>query len=207
MNKVFNIILSIVFFLLGVFFMQQCGNSFMEKNEGNICFKDSTRIHDSTVVHIDTVKFTPKGPTITSKGGSKFDSTLYKQCATLTTDSIDISDTLIKGFVKTKVRNNQLDSFKLSYIPLFPKYIKRDSIIYRTTTEYSTVYEPYKQNIFYIGGSVGTNDIGVSANIKDKKDLIYGYKFGITYNGVKTHNIEFKIPVFKSKHKTNKNKK
>jgi hypothetical protein len=207
MNKVFNIILSIVFFLLGIFFMQQCGDSFIEKNEGNICFKDSTITHDSTVVYIDTIPFQAKGPSVTSRGGSKFDSTLYKQCAMLTTDSIDISDTLIKGFIKTKVRNNQLDSIKLVYKPLFPKYIKKDSIIYRMTTEYNTVYEPYSQNIFYLGGSVGTNDIGVAANIKTKKDLIYGYRFGITYNGLKTHNIEFKIPIFKSKHKNKTNKK
>ena len=207
MNKVFNIILSIVFFFLGIFFMQQCGDSFIEKNKGDICFKDSTITHDSTVVHVDTVKFTPKGPTITSRGGSKFDSTLYKQCTALTTDSIDISDTLIKGFVKTKVRNNQLDSFKLSYVPLFPKYIKKDSIIYRMTTEYNTTYEPYSQNIFYVGGMIGTNDLGVTADLKTKKDLIYGYKFGITYSGIQTHSIAFKIPIFKSKHKNKTNKK
>lgn len=201
MNKVFQILLIIISFLAGVFLMKSCGPT---ENKGNVCFKDSTITHDSTVVFIDTIPFQSKGPFITNKGGSKFDSTLYKQCAALTTDSIDITDTLIKGYVKTKVRNNQLDSFKLVYTPLFPKYIKKDSVIYRMTTKYNTTYEPYKQNIFYVGGAVGTNRIGITADLKTKKDLIYGYEFGMTYAGIKTHSIAFKVPLFRSKHKTNK---
>lgn len=202
MNKLFNIIVAIIFFILGLFFMHQCGESIAKEKK---CIKYSIVTHDSTVVFIDTIKFIPKKPIVTNKGNYKFDSTLYKDCASLNIDTIDISDTLIKGFVKTKIRNNQLDSLKLSYITLFPKYIKRDSIIYKSTTEYNTMYQSYEQNVFYIGGSLGTNDIGVSANIKNKKDFIYGYKFGITYNGLKTHSVQFNIPVFKSKNK-NKNK-
>jgi hypothetical protein len=206
MNKVYNIILIAISFLAGIFIMSQFKSCTDVPCDKNICYKDSTVVHDSVVIHIDTIPFKAKGPTTTTKGGSKFDSTLYKQCSALTTDSINISDSLISGFVKTKVRNNQLDSLYLSYKPLFPKYIKKDSLVFKTITEYNTIYEPYKQNIFYIGGSVGTNDIGISASFKNKKDLIYGYKFGITYQGLKTHNVEFKLPIFKSKNKTTNKK-
>lgn len=203
MNKILTILIIIVSFLAGVFFMSQFGGCTKKETtckERNL--KDSTVITHTTV--IDTVPFPYKKPTVTFRNNTSYDSTLYKECDTERITVMNITDSLIKGDVTTIVKNNQVKNVTFSYKPLFPKIINRTDTFRIKTTTTETIYEPYKQSIFYIGGSLGTNDIGVSASIKTKKDLIYGYKFGMTYQGLKTHNIEFKIPIFKSKHKTNK---
>jgi hypothetical protein len=207
LDKLYKGLLILISFIAGFFvctkFNSCCKN---EIDNNKICFKDSTVIKINTKVVIDTIPFVYKEPINKKKENPTYDSTLYKECDKLVLDSINISDSLIKGFVKTEVKNNQLKTLNLSYLPLFPKYIKKDSIVEITKTEYQTTYEPYSQNIFYLGGSAGNNGIGISANIKDKKDLIYGYRFDMSYSGLKSHNIEFKIPLFKSKQQTNKNK-
>jgi len=200
MNKILQILIIIVSFGAGIFMsslFKGCGHKETVCKEQSV--KDS--VHITHITHIDTIPFPYKVPVVITAKNPAFDSTLYKECDVTRYTNTPLKDSLVDGNILTTIRQNQLVEAKFTYKPLFPKYIYRTDSIIKDSIHTTTVYEPYKQLIFYVGGSVGTNDIGVSANIKTRKDLIYGYKFGMTYSGIKTHSIEFKIPLIKTKHK------
>lgn len=199
MNKTVITIISIVSFLLGIFLMSRV-NGCERKPVQYI--KDSFNIHH--VTYIDTIPFIYKEPKITRIKNNSFDSTLYRDCNVVRYTLTPIKDSFIDGNILTTIRQNQLMENKLTYKPLFPRYIYKTDSIIRNNIHTVTNYEPYKQSIFYVGGSVGTNNIGITADIKDKKDFIYGYRFQISYSGQKSHNIEFKLPLFKTKIKNKK---
>lgn len=70
-------------------------------------------------------------------------------------------------------------------------------LVSTTITEHDTLFAEVKKMHLFIGGEAGGNltrfDYSLGANLTTKKNLIFGYRYGINS---KTHNIGIRIKVF-----------
>jgi len=188
----FRLITHVVIFVIGFILASQTNCSGLKKPT----IKSDTVIVTEVRTQIDTVFFPVDKPIFIKGKNPGFDSSKFKTCDVLVSDSIILKDSLIDGKLALNIKNNQLLNYEFAYKPLFPKYINRVDSVFTTKTITNTIQQP-KQNIIYAGVELGTKESSLSAGLKTKKDYIFYYRFGINLQEQKSHNIGVKFPLIK----------
>jgi len=188
-NKIFTYLLVLV---IGIFIgsVQKCGGK-LKPGKTDTITVESIKWLPAPKIKKDSVNPEPKHISAT-KVVSIADLNTYLDSVRFYVDTNRIDSTSYAVQKDSVIGKKTWSQFQYFGKPYY-KLVERETTVTRTDTLFAEV----KKMHLFIGGEVGGNltrfDYSVGANLTTKKNLIFGYRYGVN---TKTHNIGLGIKVF-----------